>query len=133
MCLVEAVAAVLGDHQAPAQGVQRADGIGVAEGEAVGEQRERERTRVAGGLGGLDQAVRGGHRLLTGTGDRQCDDQACPGECVGVATACELGAAPLDPPFGLADVHVRSAEQALDAERHLVAATARSTVWPASL
>ena len=45
--LDEAVAAVLGDRQAPAQGLQRADGIGVAEGEAVGEQRERERTRVA--------------------------------------------------------------------------------------
>ena len=40
---VEAVAAVLGDHQAPAHGVQRADGICVAEGEAVGDQRERER------------------------------------------------------------------------------------------
>ena len=50
--------------------------------------------------------------------------EGCPGECVSVATACELGAAPLDRPFGLADVHVRTAEQALDAERHLVAATA---------
>ena len=45
------------------------------------------------------------------TGDRQCDDQVCPGDCVGVAAACELGAAPLDPPFGLADEQVRSAER----------------------
>ena len=41
---------------------------------------------------------------------------------MGVAAACELGAAPLDPPFGLADDRVRSAEHALEAERHLVVA-----------
>ena len=64
VCLVAAVAAVLSDHQAPAQGLKRADGIGVAESEPVGEKRERERQRVAGGFGGVDQAVRGGHRLL---------------------------------------------------------------------
>ena len=93
----------MGDHQAPAQGVTRAVRIGVAEGEAVGEQRVREHIRVAGGLGGVDQTVRGGHRLVSGTGDRQREDQGCPGEGVGVATACELGAAPLDRPFGLAD------------------------------
>ena len=87
----------------PGAGHQRAVGIGVAEGEPVGEQREREHIRVVGGLGGVDQTGRGGHRLVSGTGDRQCEDQACPGECVGVATACELGAAPLDRPFGLAD------------------------------
>ena len=41
---------------------------------------------------------------------------------MGVATACELGAAPLDVSFGLADGQVHSAEHALDAERHLVVA-----------
>ena len=34
---------------------------------------------------------------------------------VGVATACELGAAPFDRPFGLADEDVRTAKPALDA------------------
>jgi hypothetical protein len=59
---------------------------------------------VVGGFGGVDQAGRGIHRLLTGTGDRQCaltrDARMMD---VGVATACELGAAPLEQPFGLAD------------------------------
>jgi len=41
ICLVGAVAAVLSDHQAPAQGVQCVDGIGFAPGEAVSEQRVR--------------------------------------------------------------------------------------------
>ena len=49
---------------------------------------------------------------------------ACPGECVGVATACELGAAPFDRAFGLTRGDVRKAQQALGAERHFVAATA---------
>ncbi len=56
----------------------------------------------------------------------QRDDQACPGECVGVATAGKLGAAPLDRPFGLADGNVCTAKPALDAVRHLVAATANN-------
>jgi hypothetical protein len=76
------------------------------------------------GFGGLDQAVRGGPRLLTATGERQRPHEDCPGDPVGVATACELGAAPLDASFGLADGRVHSARQALEAERHLVAATA---------
>ena len=38
--LVGAVTAVLGDRQAPAQGLERADGIGVAVGDPVGEKRE---------------------------------------------------------------------------------------------
>ena len=92
VCFGVAVAAVLGDHQAPAQGVQRLGGISVAEGVAVGVKRKRERIRVVGGLGGLDQAVRGGPRLLTATGDRQCEDQVCPGDFVGVAAASEPGA-----------------------------------------
>ena len=124
LCLVEAVAAVLSDNQAPAHGVERAGGIGVAEGEPIGEKRERKRLWVAGGLGGVDQAVRGGHRLVSGTCDRQCDYEACPGECVRVAIAGKLGTAPLDPSFGLTDEQVHTAKPALDAERHLVAATA---------
>src|ERR1700742_2169044 len=43
---------------------------------------------------------------------------------MGVAAACELGATPLDRPFGLADGHVHTAERALEAERHLAAASA---------
>jgi len=35
VCLVVAIAAVSGDHQAPAQGVSRCDGIGVEEGVQV--------------------------------------------------------------------------------------------------
>ena len=73
VCLVGAVAAVVSDHQAPAQGVQRAPGIGVPEREPAGEKRERERIRVTGGFGGVDQTVRGGTRLVTATGDRQCE------------------------------------------------------------
>ena len=88
------------------RGLQRPDGISIAEGEAVGVRRVRERIGVVGGFGGVDQPVRGGPRLLTGPGDRQCLDQHCPGECVGVVAACELGAAPLDVSFGLADGHV---------------------------
>ena len=60
-----AVAAVLSDHHAPAHGLPRAVGIGVAESDAVGDQREREHMRVAGRLGGVDQTVRGSHRLVT--------------------------------------------------------------------
>ena len=97
LCLVEAVSAVLSDHQTPAKGVKRASGIGVAEGEPVDEKRERECIRVAGGLGGGDEAVRGGHRLVSRAFDRQCEYEACPGERVCVATAGKLGAAPLDP------------------------------------
>ena len=63
----QAAAAVLGDHQAPAQGLQRAVGISIAEGVAIGVERVGERPRVVGGLGGVDQPVRGGPRLLTGT------------------------------------------------------------------
>ena len=40
---------------------------------------------------------------------------------MGVAAACELGAAPLDASFGLADGQVHSAERALAAGRHLTA------------
>ena len=43
---------------------------------------------------------------------------------MGVAAACQPGAAPLDPSFRLADDHIRNAQPAFEAERHLVAATA---------
>ena len=78
MGLDVAVAAVVGDHQAPAQSLTRAVTIGVAEGEPVGEQREREHKGVAGRLGGVDQSVRGGHRVVSATGDHQCLDQGLP-------------------------------------------------------
>ena len=73
------------------------------EGVAIGAKRIREEKGVVGGLGGFDQPVRGGPRLLTGPGDRQREDQECPGECMGVVAACRLGATPLDASFGLAD------------------------------
>ena len=92
----------MGDHQAPAQGFERADGISIAEDVAVGPKRVREHIGVVGGFGGVEQPVRGGPRLLTGLGDRQRDDQGCPRECMGVAAACELVATPLDASFGLA-------------------------------
>ena len=114
----------MSDRQSPAAGFQRAVGVGVAEREPVGGKGICEHIGVAGGLGGVDQAVGGGSRLLTGTGVRQCEDEACPGESVGVATACELGAAPFDRAFGLTCGNVRKAKQALGAERHFVAATA---------
>ena len=76
-CFGIAVAALLGDHQTAALGVQRRGGISVAERVTVGVERKRERSRVAGGLGNLDQAIRGGPRLLTATRDRQCDGQVC--------------------------------------------------------
>src|SRR5262245_66552518 len=41
---------------------------------------------------------------------------------MGVVAACELGAAPLDASFGLADDHVHSAERPLGAEQYLVVA-----------
>jgi hypothetical protein len=74
--LDEAVAAVLSDRQSPAAGFPRAVGIGVAEREPVGGEGECERMGVAGGLGGVDKAGRGGSRLLTGTGERQCEYDA---------------------------------------------------------
>ena len=43
------------------------------------------------------------HRLLTGTGHCKGDNQPCPDVDVGVAAACELGAAPLGQPLGLPD------------------------------
>jgi hypothetical protein len=36
--------------------------------------------RVAGGLGGRDEAGRGGHRLVSRSSGRQGEYEACPGE-----------------------------------------------------
>ena len=66
-----AVAAVLSDHQTPAQGVKRPDGIRVTESDTVGSERPREQQRVACCLRSLDEAIRGIHRLPTGTGHMQ--------------------------------------------------------------
>jgi hypothetical protein len=108
MRLIATITAILSDYQAPAQGLTRTVGVGIAEGEAVGEKRVRKPPRVVGGLGGVDQAGRGGHRLAIETGRHECDEQACPGEYVCVASASQLGAEQLDRPFGLADHQVRS-------------------------
>jgi hypothetical protein len=60
----EAVAAFLSDHQAPAEGVECAVGICIAERGGVGSEHEGKRPQVPRCLGGLDKAVRGSHRLL---------------------------------------------------------------------
>src|SRR6478736_9144143 len=80
--------------------------------------------RVAGGFGCLDKSGCGGHHLVRGPDERKCDDQAGPSRCVSVATACELGAVPLDGPFGLAGVRVGTSEPVVDAVGHLVAVIA---------
>jgi hypothetical protein len=58
---------------------------------------------VACCLRGLDEAIGGIHRLPNGTGQSKGDNQPCPDEDVGVAAACELGAAQLGQPLGLPD------------------------------
>src|SRR6202162_1837380 len=57
---VGAVAAVLSDHQVPAQSVQCLGGIRVAAGEARGKKRRTQNTRVARSFGGPDQTFRKG-------------------------------------------------------------------------
>ena len=61
-------AAVLSDHQTPAQDVKRPDGICVTESRIVGKERPREHVRVACCLRSLDEAIRAIHRLPTATG-----------------------------------------------------------------
>ena len=124
--LVGAVAAVLGDHQTPAQGVQRADGIGVAESEAVGEQRKREPTGCR-----LPRRPRSDHSRQPSPPHRNrpivsAMTRACPGECVGVAAACELGAAPLDHRSGWPMYRYTPPSQPSMPYGHLIAATAEN-------
>ena len=76
--LDEAVAAVFGYHQTSTEGVQCADGLCVAEREAVGTSVKDIHVRVVRGLGGLDQTGRFGHRLATETSERESVNQACP-------------------------------------------------------
>ena len=76
------------------------------------------------GLGGIDEAVRGDHRLLRATGQHQCEAQVGLAKCVSVATACKLGAAQLDRPFGPTDGGVHTEKEGFETERRLVAATA---------
>ena len=126
MRFVQAVAAVLSDHQTSAEGVKSAGGIRLAEGVAVGEERQREHERVCRCLGSLDETIRGGHRLLTGTGVHQADKPGMPGCGRESGPRCELGAAPLDPPFGLADVRVHSTEHAVEDVRQHIAALCKN-------
>src|SRR6478672_1768373 len=114
------VAAVLRYNQASAQGVPRASGIGFPKCEPVGKERVREHMRVAGGFCGVDQAVRDGHRVVATTDDPQSDDQGGSTKCAGVATACQLGATPLNPSFGLPDRHVSTASPARSTVRDLM-------------
>ena len=93
----------MSDHQTPAEGVKRPDGIRFMESHTVGTERPREQVRVACCLRSLDQAIRGIHRLPTGTGKCKGGNQPCPDVDVGVTAACELGAAQLGPPLGLPD------------------------------
>ena len=65
MCLVGAIAAVLGDCHALAQASERATGVGINDGETVGEEHERDHIWVAGSLGGLGQTLRGGYGLVS--------------------------------------------------------------------
>jgi hypothetical protein len=94
------------------------------DGQAVADQRPGKHIRVAGRLGGIDQTVRGRHRLVMGTGDRQPDDQVRRGIRVGVQTACELSATTSNPPFRLADSNVGSAKDACAAAWDVVASIA---------
>jgi len=41
---------------------------------------------------------------------------------MGVATACQLGATPLDPSFRLADGHIRTGKEALETGKRIVEA-----------
>ena len=91
------------DHQTPADGGKRPDGIRVTESQTVGTEREREHGRVACCLGSLDEAIRGIHRLPTTTGPCKGGNQPSPDVDVGVAAACELGAAQFGPPLRLPD------------------------------
>ena len=49
-----------------------------------GEQCEREHVRVADNLGCLKQTIGHSDGVLSGTGDRQRDDQTCPDVAVGI-------------------------------------------------
>ena len=91
-------------------------GSALTDGPAVGLQRKREDTRVAGRFGGLDQAVRGGHRLVIGTANRQCHDAGTPvvfGCTRGVADRVRAERGTTDPPLRLADGDVGTANKAL--------------------
>ena len=104
---------------------ERRSGINVAERVAVGVERKRESSRVAGGLGYLDQVIRcrpvPPHRDPRPSARWPANALVIPWVS---AADCEPGAAPFDLPFGLADVQVRTAEHAIAAERQRVVAAA---------
>ena len=98
-----AVAAVLSDHQTPAQGVQRPDGICVTESQTVGTERASEQDGLPVASAASIRPSAAIHRLPTATGQCKSDNQPCPDVDVGVAAACEQGAAQLGHPLGLPD------------------------------
>jgi hypothetical protein len=137
VCFCEPVAAILSDRQTPAEGVERPDGICVAERKAVRTERVREQERVARWLGRLDQPTRGNYRFLTRTGEHERPSQACLDVDIGVAAALEPGAAHLDPPLGLAAEQIRTSKHAFEAVWQRIAAPRendlpRVAVWTAS-
>ena len=116
----------MSDDQTPADGVKSAGGVDLAESEAVGVEGKGEGHRVCRCLGSLDETLRGIHRLLTRTRVHQAEDQTSLDEGGGVAAALELGAAPLDPPFGMAASHVRAADDAVEGVWQRVAASCKN-------
>src|SRR4029077_20387609 len=96
------------------------------ESHTVGTEGQREQVRVAYCLRSLDEAIRGIHRLPTGTGHCKGVNQPCPDVDVSVAAACELGAAQLGQPLGLPDDEVDKSKHGFDAVRRRVAAHAEN-------
>lgn len=129
---VVAVTAVLSDHQAPAHGITRTEWIRVTVRHAVDEKRESNYMGVVGGLGGLDQSLRGGHRGVVGSHHRLRDRQRCPGQYVSVAIASKLGTVLLDTPVGLPDLGESAAKPGLETPWHPSWLLAKAT-WPTSL
>jgi len=69
----------LSDPQASATNVIRGARIGVAAGIAVREERQGDHVGIVGGVGSGEQAFGGLHRVVTGAGDDQRQNQAVRG------------------------------------------------------
>ena len=65
--------------------------IGVAAGIAVREERQGDHVGIVGSVGGGEQAFGGLHRVVTGAGDDQRQNQAVRGrtyECPAIVRSC---------------------------------------------